>query len=75
MLRKLPRLSTQSGGLMSLWIKADLHQQKTWHAVSGLWNAKGDIQLLSGVEKRRQQDDNPRSSGPSVELVTWCFST
>lgn len=54
MLRKLPRLSTQSRGLKSLWIDADLHQQKAWHAVSGLWNEKGDNQLLSGVEKRRE---------------------
>lgn len=28
-LRNLPRLCTQSGGLKSLWIYADLHQQKT----------------------------------------------
>lgn len=51
MLRKLPRLSMQSGDLKFLWIDADLNQQKT--CCLYLWSS-GDIELLSGVEKRRE---------------------
>lgn len=49
------------------WIYTDLYQLKIWYTISQLQSYGGDLLLLS-VKKER--DYIPRSSGPSVQLVT-----
>lgn len=71
--KNLLGLRRQSRGLKCLWVCADLHQQKTWHALSLV--SRATEVTFSCYQHRGEggRDYNPRSSGSSVELVTLCL--
>lgn len=72
-LKNLLGLRRQSRGLKCLWVCADLHQQKTWHAPSLVSRATEVTFYCYQHRGEGGRDYNPRSSGPSVELVTLCL--